>query len=114
MSSIIMDFDDVYLMPTPDGIRPTEEAFFGPFTFRLEIDASCREDWKIDTVYMVDIEILSQTEFGCRTKEHLRKLEGAWAAHVKEFFYHSDKFGDRIQDKVDHEFVPILPEECAA
>lgn len=109
-----IDFDTVFLMPTADGMRPTEEEYFGPYTFRLEISASCRDDWKIETVYMIDVEIISQTAEGCRTKEHLRQLEGAWAAQVKEFFYRSDKFGDRIQDKVDHEFVPILPEECAA
>lgn len=114
MSSIIIDFDDVYLRPTPAGMRPTEEDFFTPFTFRVEIDASSRADWKIGTVYMVDIEIISQTAEGCRTKEHLRPCEGEWLAEVSKFFYHSDKFGDRIQDKVDHEFVPILPEECAA
>ncbi len=106
MSTFTIDFDQLWMMPTATGMRLTEREFFHPYHFRLEIDASSRDDWKIGDIYMVDEEIISQTPTGCRTKEHLVKLEGSWAAECKQFFYHTAAFESRIQDKVDYECIP--------
>lgn len=109
--TITIDFDEVWIMPTKDGFKLVEgEGIGAPFHFRLEIEAEDRETWSIESVYMVDVEMLKESVNGQRTREHLVKLEGPFAAEVEAFFFHSTKFGDRIQDKVNLEIIPPVSE----
>lgn len=103
MSAIFRDFDEVWFEVSPKGMKLTDKEGVGyPFHFRVEIDASHRDDWKIEKVYIVDHEFITDN----RSREILIPLTGEFAREAEQFFYHSDKFGDLLQDKVNHEFVP--------
>lgn len=102
-----IDFEEVWISVDANGFHLIEgEGIGAPLHFRLEVDAADRDDWRIETVYIVDSELLSEPVNGKRTREHLVPLEGKFAEEVKDFFFKSDKFGDLIQDKVNLEIIP--------
>jgi hypothetical protein len=105
MTAIFRDFDEVWFEVSPEGMKLTDKEGVGyPFHFRIEIDASYRDDWKIVNVWIVDHEFITNT----RSNEILVPLTGKFLSEAETFFYHSDKFGDLLQDKVDQECLPEI------
>jgi hypothetical protein len=105
----LIDFEEVYLMPTKEGFKLTEDESKGvgaPLHFRIEVNADDRDTWSVDKVWIVDRVEVSENRF----EDRITPLEGKFGDEVANFFYRSDAFGDVIQDKVNHEIIPPVSE----
>ena len=96
-----IDFDDLWLHPTPKGMKfskPGQEEM-APICLRAIVEASARDDWWISEVHMVNKDFV-----GNRAMEWVNELEGDFLEEAKQFLY--DQFDDRLTDKVHLEVLP--------